>query len=395
MELCRLRWLVEASDRLIQVSDDLFHPSITNAALRMSFFGHFCGGESVGDVRKTMESLDRQGLNVMLDYAIEADASGDEPKPMAVIDAECDANAACTMESLTVAAETSGDASVKLTSMTDPDVLLRVSSLLKSTPIDVDSCGESLLDSLPDGVTASDKAAFAKLLQRTLDIGSHAADLGSTLFIDAEQTYLQPAIDLAALHAQRTLNTDRAVVYNTYQSYLKDCRGRLLADIDRARREEWVFGAKVVRGAYMVQERALAAEDGYDSPIYDTKQHTHDAYNANIETLLENLDCCEVLVATHNTESVERAMAKVASLGVEPSDPRVSFGQLLGMCDFISVPVAAKGFRVLKCTPYGPIRKVVPYLQRRAIENSDVLGGAGLERELLLDALKARIGLQR
>ncbi len=232
------------------------------------------------------------------------------------------------------------------------------------------------------------------MYKRLEKIAALAHEKNVRLMIDAEQTYFQPAIDSMVLRLQRRYNKDRCVVYNTYQCYLKDSSVRLNGDMERSSRENFGFAAKLVRGAYMYAERELAIEEGRESPIHESLDDTHASYDRNVESVLEyiakNNSGAEVMFATHNSRSVKFAVRCMADMNIRKG---VYFGQLLGMADNITFPLGASGYNVYKYVPYGPISEVMPYLIRRAQENSDLLGGVSLEREMLWKELKSRIGV--
>jgi len=275
------------------------------------------------------------------------------------------------------------------------------------------------------------------------------------LMIDAEQTYMQPAIDHIVMHLQRKYNRgDMPTVFGTYQvrarpswlltpwsaaaatdlwapmqAYLTDCESRMRLDMMRARREGFTFACKLVRGAYLVSENKLALEKGYKSPVHGSLEATHACYRACTDLLMDNRDISEVrsfsfarafvawhvlkvvggvwrgvctrlslvsliaqfLFATHNEDSVRYAVDKMDALGIPRSGGGVYFGQLLGMCDPVSFALGAAGYEVFKYIPYGPVFDVVPYLIRRAEENSGLLGSAAKERRVLKEELVRRI----
>jgi proline dehydrogenase len=214
------------------------------------------------------------------------------------------------------------------------------------------------------------------------------------LLIDAEHSYFQPAIDNTVTELQRQYNRDAPRIYNTVQCYLKDSHSRLLDELERARRENYKYGVKLVRGAYMVLERQRAQEMGYPDPIHATKDDTHANYNACVEELLRcvKAEGAEVMVASHNQQSIELAVDKMAALGMPPSSG-VYFGQLLGMADHLTYTLGAHGYGAYKYVPFGEVDEVMPYLIRRAQENSDMLGGMGGEMGMLRTELVRRLGL--
>jgi len=230
---------------------------------------------------------------------------------------------------------------------------------------------------------------LAAMRARLFRVAEFASEKGVRLMVDAEHSYFQPAIDNATLELMRIFNSrscaDRPVIFNTYQCYLKDAHTRLENDMLKADREDWIFAAKIVRGAYMVLERGRATEMGYPSPIHDTKANSDDCYNGAVAKLLDARAAgkgTEVLVASHNQESIELAAQGCTSRGL-PKEDGLYFGQLLGMADHLTYGLAAHGYNAFKYTPFGPIDEVIPYLLRRAQENSDLMGGVGAEIKML------------
>jgi len=241
---------------------------------------------------------------------------------------------------------------------------------------------------------ADEIAAFGAMMRRLDEIVGTAWELGVRLMIDAEHTYFQPCIDQAVLRLQRKFNTEYPAVFGTYQCYLVDCASRLDTDLERARREGFHLGAKLVRGAYMVHERERAAKLGYADPILPTVQATHDSYNNAVDTLLNRCPCPEktsVVLATHNQDSVELAAGLLLANEAKVSRDRIYFAQLLGMADHLTFPLSSAGFKAYKYLPYGPVAEVLPYLIRRAQENSDALSGAREQRAMMLGELRRRL----
>lgn len=231
------------------------------------------------------------------------------------------------------------------------------------------------------------------MINRLSKLAEVAAESGVRMMIDAEHSYFQPAINHAAVELQRRYNTHESVIYNTYQAYLKDSHERLIMDLERARREGWHFGAKLVRGAYMILERDRAERAGIPSPIHDSIEDTHLNYNRCVAEVLEHVagEGAEVMVATHNQASIEATVSLMSQLGIEPPDKSgVYFGQLLGMADHLTYTLGQNGYRGYKYVPFGPVEEVMPYLIRRAQENSDLMGGVGHEMRLLRGELWRR-----
>nr|XP_055054388.1 proline dehydrogenase 1, mitochondrial isoform X1 [Misgurnus anguillicaudatus] len=242
------------------------------------------------------------------------------------------------------------------------------------------------LESLLSKFTEEEEKQMKRMLQRMDVLAKHAVENGVRLMVDAEQTYFQPAISRLTVEMQRIFNRDNAVVFNTFQCYLKDAFDNVSMDVELSRREGWCFAAKLVRGAYMYQERIRAAEIGYEDPINPDYQSTNRMYHRCLDYVLEEIELnkkANVMVASHNLDTVKHTLKRMNEMGLAPTDKKVYFGQLLGMCDQISFPLAQAGFPVYKYVPYGPVNEVIPYLSRRAQENRGVMKGVQMERDLL------------
>ncbi|KAF4713215.1 hypothetical protein FOZ62_003154 [Perkinsus olseni] len=235
-------------------------------------------------------------------------------------------------------------------------------------------------------LTEDDLALLQSMYRRVDAVCKAAFDSGVKILIDAEWTAIQPAIDKVAASMMRKYNRDDRkgpIVYNTYQTYLKDTRQRVRRDLQMAQREGYRFACKVVRGAYIVSERMKAEEDGRESPICDTYEATSASYHGVIEDLLDHASRPSIIIATHNAETVKFAVGKLSNCPPERRDD-VMFAQLYGMADPITYILAKEGYRACKLVPYGPISNVVPYLIRRAQENSAMLGTPAVAQERAL-----------
>lgn len=243
---------------------------------------------------------------------------------------------------------------------------------------------------------------LSRLHERVNRIAEEASIQGVKLLIDAEHTKYQPAIDYIALDLQRIYNdkakTDMPIIFNTYQCYLKDAKQRIEIDMERSLTYNYHFGAKLVRGAYMVSERERAKTLNVESPIFSSIEETHSCYDEVVEFLLrrkvETSDfmSLEIMCATHNQNSIVKAIGLVKRLNLSGTrSPSIHFAQLLGMTDNLTYPLGRHGYSVYKYVPYGKIDEVVPYLLRRAQENSDVLGNAANEIALLGCELRCRL----
>ncbi|KAI9218233.1 FAD-linked oxidoreductase-like protein [Blastocladiella britannica] len=454
--MCSWRWLVDAAPALLRAAEAVPGGStLAHWIVRESFFAHFCGGESVEDVGAAMDAMRRAGLGAILDISIEADlghGSGNSETDLAAADAAADRAAAMFTASVDAAGNHPGACiAVKVTALGPPAALRSVSGAIARAIRLLDAAGPdgmsraawtaaypgpaaaalytaveaasgkretattagliTILSRDPTahlaalGLEPADAHAFEHLVSRLHDLCAHAATRGVGLMVDAEQTYFQDAIDVAALAMSRQFNGSnggKPVVFNTYQQYLKDALPRLERDLAVSEREGWHFAAKLVRGAYMVSERAKADREGYSSPIHDSIQDTHAAYDAAVDRMLARIRAqaagqvkagATAMVATHNRGSVVRTVREMAGTADAPAVPheRVMFGQLMGMHDLTGYALANNGFRIYKYLPYGPVGEVIPYLLRRAQENSGMLGGANFDKQLLWHELVCRV----
>ncbi|XP_058474085.1 proline dehydrogenase 1, mitochondrial [Solea solea] len=265
----------------------------------------------------------------------------------------------------------------------------KISSLLM-----VPNLKNGQLEPLLKAFTDEEERQMKRMLQRVDVLAKHAVANGVRLMVDAEQTYFQPAISRLTLEMQRIFNREKPIIFNTYQCYLKEAYDNVTVDIELSRREGWHFGAKLVRGAYMYQERARAQEIGYEDPINPDYEATNRMYHKCLEFVLEEIEHsrkANVMVATHNEDTVKFTLEKMNEMGLSPTENKVYFGQLLGMCDQISFPLGRAGFPVYKYVPYGPVNEVIPYLSRRAQENRGFMKGSQRERTLLWKELKHRL----
>ncbi|XP_035196748.1 proline dehydrogenase 1, mitochondrial-like [Oxyura jamaicensis] len=250
------------------------------------------------------------------------------------------------------------------------------------------------LEPLFSHFTEEEDQQMKRMLQRMDILAKRATETGVRLMVDAEQSYFQPAISRLTLEMQRRFNRERAIIFNTYQCYLKEAYNNVTVDVELSRREGWHFSTKLVRGAYMEQERERAAKFGYEDPINPTYEKTNEMYHRCLDYILEEIKHSQkasVMVASHNEDTIKFTLKRMMELGIHPSEKKVCFGQLLGMCDQITFPLGQAGFPVYKYVPYGPVDEVLPYLSRRAQENRGFMQRANQERDLLWREFKRRL----
>ncbi|XP_043268422.1 proline dehydrogenase 1, mitochondrial isoform X2 [Venturia canescens] len=250
-------------------------------------------------------------------------------------------------------------------------------------------------------LTAKEEEMFRNMIRRLNNIVSVADKLDVRIMIDAEQTYFQPAISRLTLEMMRKYNTKKAVVFNTYQTYLQEAFNEVKTDLEQAERQNFYFGAKIVRGAYIEQERARAAAMGYADPTNPTYEATTESYHKTLMECLRRMKQYKdkgedpkkigIMVASHNEDTVRFAIEKMKEIGISPEDKVICFGQLLGMCDYLTFPLGQSGYSAYKYIPYGPVKEVLPYLSRRAQENRGILTKIKKEKSLLLSEITRRL----
>lgn len=324
-------------------------------------FPYFCGGTSIEDCEGTVRHLHARGIRSILDYSAEG------LKNEAGFDVTRDEVLHALRHASTTGDEPFGV--FKVTGVGDKDLLEKVSARA--------------------ALTADEQAAYERVIARVRQICTTAAEAKRRILIDAEETWIQQAIDDLAERMMEELNREQAIVYTTVQMYRVDRLDYLRALYDRGIERGFIPAVKVVRGAYMEAERARSAANGLPDPIHPDKEATDAAFDAAVAFCIEHIDRIALLVGTHNEASVAKLLDEMARRGLQPGDPRVECSQLLGMSDNLSRALAEHGYNSSKYVPYGPLATAIPYLVRRAQENSSVAGQT--DRELrLVDAEIAR-----
>ena len=329
-----------------------------------TIFKQFVGGETIHDCDKTINELGRFNIGTILDYSVEGKES----------EADFDA---CCKETLETIHKAKNNEHIpfcvfKVTGLARFDLLEKVSSKF--------------------ALTNDEEKEFEKVRQRVHTICEAAFKAQQPLFIDAEESWIQPAIDDLADDNMKLFNKEKAIVYNTFQMYRKDRLDFLKQTIANAKSQGFYVGAKLVRGAYMEKERKRAAEKNYASPIQDTKENSDKDYNLALEECIANLSMVGLCAGTHNEQSSLALVKLMKDHGIADADKRVYFSQLLGMSDHISYNLALGGYNVAKYVPYGPVKEVLPYLIRRAQENTSVKGQTGRELSLIIKEKERRKG---
>jgi proline dehydrogenase len=347
-------------------------PPITNFAVKIglpikglikaTIFKHFCGGETIRECERTIKALETGGVGTILDYSIEGEDNEQ------VFDDTRD-------EIIRTIKRAAKDKAIPIT-------VFKITGVGRF----------GLLEKLDEGssLTAGEQMEWQKVQERVFDICDKAFSVGVPVMIDAEETWIQKTIDLLAINMMRYFNKEKAIVYNTYQLYRHDKLDSLMSDNEVAATEKFILGAKLVRGAYMEKERKRAEEKDYPSPIQPTKEATDKDFDLALEYCTDNIQTIAFVAGTHNEESCRLLTALLERKGIDPKNPHVYFAQLLGMSDNLSFNLADARYNVAKYVPYGPIKAVLPYLFRRAQENTAIAGQMSRELSLIVKEMKRR-----
>lgn len=330
--------------------------------IKNTIFEQFCGGENFDEVAHTSEKLEAYSMQTILDYGLEAKESD--------IDFEHYKNEVIRAIQYAEQNKNVPVVSVKITGMAAFNLLEKISS--------------------KQVLNENEKAANAKILSRMNEICAEAKRAQVAVFIDAEESWIQNAIDDIADEMMRLNNRDKVIVYNTYQLYRHDRYEFLKKSYDKAMNENYFLGAKIVRGAYMEKERKRAEEMNYESPIQKNKQATDLDFNKAIEFCIAHYEKISCVVASHNEESCMLFAELIDKNKLDKKHAHLNFSQLYGMSDQISYNLAHAGYNVAKYVPYGPVHDIMPYLIRRAQENTSVAGQTSRELALIQTELKRR-----
>lgn len=324
--------------------------------IRKTVFEQFCGGESIAQCDDTIQKLHNSNVYSLLDYSSEGKESA----------ADLDRSA-----QEIIAANNFGKADERVPFSVFKPTAIFPNRLLAKKNASADFSELELKE------WAASKARMAAICET-------ASKNDVPIFVDAEETWFQDAIDELVEEQMQLHNREKTIVYNTIQLYRKDRLEFLKASFAKAQKGGYKLGVKLVRGAYMEKERARAKEQGYPSPINNTKADTDRDYNSALEFCVQNHPHINVIAGTHNEESARYLTQLMEKAGLKNDDEHVVFSQLYGMSDNISFNLAAQGYNVVKYVPYGPIEDVMPYLIRRAEENTSVAGQTGRELSLII-----------
>ncbi len=330
--------------------------------IKSTLFDHFCGGETMEDAAKTAAVISKYGVNTILDYGVEGKES-EEDFDKAV------------PEFIKAIKYASANKNI-------PFISLKITGFAYF----------SLLDKIHAGYTLSkdEEAAWKRVYDRIDSICKAAAENQIMVLVDAEESWIQkPVDDLTDMMMER-YNKSKAVVFNTFQLYRHDRLVFLKESYKTAQAKGYQLGAKLVRGAYMEKERARAIEKGYPSPIQPSKEATDKDYDEAALFCVQHLEGLSLFVGTHNEASCLKVAKAMLDNNIPVNTDKVFFSQLYGMSDNISFNLSHEGYHVAKYLPYGPVKDVIPYLMRRAQENTSVAGQTGRELSLIKKEIKRR-----
>lgn len=330
--------------------------------IRKTIFKHFCGGESIEDCQPSIDTLAKSGVGTILDYSVEGE--------------DTEANFDKTQQEILRTVEKASN---------NPDIPF---SVFKPSGL-----GRFELFEKKNAKTAlseDETQEFERIVARIDRICKACHESNVMVLIDAEHSWIQDVIDDIAREMMRKYNKEKPLIFNTYQLYRHDKLASLKADYYFAETEDFYMGAKLVRGAYMEIERERAEEKGYPSPINPNKEATDAAYDAGITFCLDHLDRIAFVAGTHNEHSSKFLAEEMTKRGLTSNHPGIYFAQLLGMSDNLTFNLAAAGYNAAKYMPYGPVSAVMPYLFRRAQENTSVAGQTGRELSLIMQEKQRR-----
>lgn len=353
-------WFVKFGSFMTKLALDFHLP--VQGLIKTTIFDVFCGGTSLEDCKNASSHLNKFGVGTIFDYSVEGEKT-EEGFDACMHEVLRTIKQAATMEKIQFAA-------FKVTGLAAFDLLEKIHA------------GGTL--------SAEEQAAYKRVEERVERICALAAELNVTILIDAEETWIQKPIDDLTIAMMAKYNKDKALIYYTFQMYCHSMLNNLKTLHVNAKEEGYKLGAKLVRGAYMEKERDRAAEKGYEAPIQPNKQATDNDFNAASKYCIEHIDEIGLFAGSHNEETNYLIANYIEEKGLEKDDSRVYLGQLYGMSDHISFNMAHAGYNVIKYVPYGPLKATIPYLMRRAAENTSVAGQSSRELNLITNELTRR-----
>ena len=344
----------------------------TTPVIRNTIFEQFVGGETLAETATVAKKLGEYNVEVILDYGVEGGDDGEHGFDHSTQEFIRVIDYAATQPNIPLI-------SIKVTGFSRFDLLQKIDSLMHVNDGSLMKRFTTAIENLSD----TEQQEWKRVRDRLLNICEVAAAKKIGVLVDAEESWIQDPVDALTILMMDAFNKNRVVVYNTIQLYRHD-RFKFLQDsYEAAVERNFILGAKLVRGAYMEKERRRAVEMDYTSPIQPDKYSTDKDYNASVQFCIEHLNTIAVIIASHNEQSNLLATELLQQKDIALNHPHVHFSQLYGMSDNITFNLAKAGCSVSKYLPFGPIKDVIPYLMRRAQENSSVSGQTGRELGLI------------
>ncbi|MBX2922989.1 MAG: proline dehydrogenase family protein [Chitinophagaceae bacterium] len=347
--------------------------------IRNTIFTQFVGGETLEETAQVAKKLGAFHVSVILDYGVEGGEEGEDGFDRAMEEFIRVIDYAATQPNIPfMSIKVTGFSRFGLLEKLDSSVAGNTGSLMKRYAKAVET------------LTPEEKKEWERVQARMDTICKRAAEKKIGVLVDAEETWIQDPVDVLTILMMERYNKVKPVVYNTVQLYRHDRLSFLKDSLAAAELRDFILGAKLVRGAYMEKERTRAAGMQYPSPIQPDKAATDRDYDAGVSFCIEHLDKIATIVASHNEQSNLLATRLLQEKGFPPDHPHIHFSQLYGMSDNITFNLAKAGCSVSKYLPFGPIEDVIPYLMRRAQENSSVAGQTGRELRLIKKEIQRR-----
>lgn len=330
--------------------------------IKSTLFDHFCGGETMENAAQTAAMLSKYGIGTILDYGVEGKESEDD----------FDKAVPEFIKAIKYAA----------TSKNIPFISLKITGFAYFALLEKIHAAEKLNN--------DETTAWQRVYDRIDQVCQAAANNDIMVLVDAEESWIQKPVDELTNIMMSRYNKNKVIVFNTFQLYRHDRLVFLKESYEATKTEGYLLGAKLVRGAYMEKERTRAAEKGYPSPIQPDKQAADTDYDAAVLFCLQHLNNLALFIGTHNESSCLKAAKYMHEHNIPANTEKVYFSQLYGMSDNVSFNLAHEGYHVAKYLPYGPVNDVIPYLMRRAQENTSVAGQTGRELSLINKEIKRR-----
>lgn len=353
-------WVVQVGKVLSEFAFKTHLP--VKGLIKSTVFNQFCGGESIEDCSDSIDGLIGVGVASILDYSVEGKES----------EKDFDRTKNTVVHSIEYASKKTGV----------PLAVFKPTGMGRFALLEKKSLGHQLNE--------KEEAEWQRVVGRFREIAQAAHDFNIPVMVDAEESWIQQAVDDLVEELMMEFNKERVIILNTIQFYRHDRLEYLQRALVHAENNGYFLGVKIVRGAYMEKERARAEEMGYPDPIQPDKASSDRDYDAGIRLLMENIQRVNFVCGTHNEASSQLLVSLMSEYGIDPGDRRIWFAQLYGMSDHISFNLAAAGYNVVKYLPFGPVKDVMPYLIRRAEENTSVRGQTGRELGLIKAELRRR-----